>query len=222
MGEKLLIVDDEPEIREMLAEYFEWNGYAVLTAENGSRALELAEREPELILLDVNLPDLDGLSVCEAIREHLSCPILFLTARVEDADKLRGFAAGGDDYIVKPFSLELLGARVEAHLRRERRTRGTARVRFSHGLAVDYSARSVTLNGIPVALAKKEFQILELLTQNPGQVFDRERIYERVWGYDSAGDSSVIPEHIRRIRQKLGESGIQLETVWGVGYRWKR
>lgn len=222
MSEKLLIVDDEPEIREMLAEYFEWNGYTALTAENGVQALELAEQEPDLILLDVNLPGMDGLSVCEALRGHLSCPILFLTAKVEDGDKLRGFSAGGDDYVVKPFSLELLGARVEAHLRRERRARSSAKVRFSHGLAVDYFARTVTADGAPVTLAKKEYQILELLTQNPGQVFDRERIYERVWGYDSEGDSSVIPEHIRRLRQKLGEAGKQLETVWGVGYRWNR
>ena len=221
MEETLLVADDEDDIREMLREYFELCGYRVMVAENGKRALELAERLPDLILLDVNMPGLDGIAVCEAVRQSVSCPILFLTARTEDADKLRGFSAGGDDYIVKPFSLELLGARVEAHLRRERRVRSSAKVRFSNGVGIDYSARTVSLNGETVSFAKKEFQIIELLSQNPGQVFDRERIYERVWGYDSEGDSTVIAEHIRRIRMNLPGTDC-IETVWGVGYKWKK
>lgn len=219
---KLLIADDEADIVNLLRDYFEINGYEVLTAASGAEALKQAGKNPDLILLDINMPDGDGLSVCERIRDFVSCPILFLTARVEDADKIIGFKAGGDDYIVKPFSIDELGARVAAHLRRERRHRAAAKARFAGALSIDYSSRTVVCNNRPVALAKKEFDIVELLSMNGGQVFDRERIYERVWGYDSDGDSSVVAEHIRRIRSKLSavSEKTYIETVWGVGYKW--
>jgi len=170
------------------------------------------------------MPGMDGLEVCRRIRDHISCPILFLTARVEEADKLRGFAAGGDDYIVKPFSLAELEARVQAHLRRERRRAFEERVCFFGELTVDYSQRCLFVKGERIALAKKEFDIVELLSQNPGQVFDKERIYERVWGYDGEGDSAVVAEHIRRIRGKLAgyTDGNYIETVWGCGYKWAK
>ena len=154
----------------------------------------------------------------------MSCPILFLTARVEDGDKLRGFAAGGDEYIVKPFSIEVLLARVEAHLRRDRRRGEPARVRFDGDLVINYSDRTVRQGEQEIPLVKKEFDILVFLSQHPGLVFDRERIYEQVWDYDSDGDSAVVSEHIRRIRAKLAAAGAQpyIETVWGCGYRWRK
>lgn len=198
----------------------------MLTAGNGMEALKKAEQQPDLILLDVNMPGPDGMEVCARMRDYVPCPILFLTARIEDADKIAGFRAGGDDYILKPFSLEALGARVEAHLRREERARsaksGRTAVRFSGELVVDYGARRVCLNGRDAGLAPKEFDIVELLSMNAGQVFDKERIYERVWGYDAEGDSAVVAEHVRRIRAKLAALGANshLETVWGVGYKW--
>ena len=219
----LLIADDEKGITGLLRDYFELNGYTVSTAGNGGEALRLAERQPDLIMLEINMPGMDGLAVCQRIRDFVSCPILFLTARVEDADKIRGFQAGGDDYVVKPFSLDELGARVAAHLRREERRRDSSRVRFGGDLAIDYGQRAVYSGGKPVPVPKKEFDILELLSMNPGQVFDKERIYERVWGWDSQGDSAVVAEHIRRLRARLSEAGFPgcIETVWGVGYKWK-
>ena len=147
-----------------------------------------------------------------------------MTARIEDRDKVKGFSVGGDDYVVKPFSLVELEARVQAHLRREGRRQNQARVKFSGELLIDYSERAVYLKGQNVGLAKKEFDIVELLSQNGGQVFDKERIYERVWGYDSEGDSSVVAEHIRRLRAKLAAltDKTYIETVWGCGYKWLR
>lgn len=224
MEYKVLIADDEADISDMLRRFFQSRGYRVFSAASGNEAVALAQRGPDIILLDVNMPGMDGLEVCRRIRAHISCPILFLTARIEEADKLRGFAAGGDDYIVKPFSLAELEARVQAHLRRERRRAFEERVCFFGELTVDYSQRCLFVKGERVALAKKEFDIVELLSQNPGQVFDKERIYERVWGYDGEGDSAVVAEHIRRIRGKLAgyTDGNYIETVWGCGYKWAK
>jgi len=222
METKLLIVDDEPDIVAMLASFFTGKGYQVLTAQSGREALLRAEQSPDLILLDVSMPDLDGLAVCQAIRDHISCPILFLTARIEDTDKVRGFSVGGDDYILKPFSLVELEARVQAHLRREARHQSQARVKFGVELTIDFLERRVFFGKEEIPLTKKEFDIVELLSQNPGQVFDKERIYEKIWGYDSEGSSGVVAEHIRRIRAKLAvhTDRVYLETVWGCGYKW--
>ncbi len=224
MSTKILIADDEADIVSMLSSFFASEGYLVLSAHDGVETLKQVERHPDLILLDIQMPGLDGLEVCKRIREHVTCPILFLTARIEDADKIKGFAVGGDDYIVKPFSLAELAARVRAHLRREARHGAGAKVRFSGDLVIDYGAHTLFFADKPIGLAKKEFEIVALLSQNAGQVFDKERIYERVWGYDGAGDSSVVAEHIRRIRTKLAVYTEQtyIETVWGCGYKWIR
>ena len=224
MKPKILIADDETDIVSMLASFFESKGYLVLSAMSGTEVLKCVEKQPDIILLDINMPGSDGLEVCERIRDHVSCPILFLTARIEDADKVKGFAAGGDDYIVKPFSLAELEARVSAHLRREARHNFEAQVKFSGELTIDYSERCLFFRDKRIGLAKKEFEIVELLSQNSGQVFDKERIYERIWGYDSEGDSSVVAEHIRRIRAKIAAytERAYLETVWGCGYKWIR
>ncbi len=221
MRPKILIVDDERGIVDMMKAYFSPQ-YEVLTAYSGKEAIREAERQPDLILLDIRMPGIDGLSVCEIIREHVTCPILFLTACVESADKIRGFQAGADDYIVKPFDLDELGARVAAHLRREKRRQNQPLVRFFGELAVDYSARTVTVHGKPVALSRREFDILELLSVNAGQVFDRERIYETIWGIDGEGNSDTVMEHIRKIRVKLlaYTSFPYIGTVWGCGYKW--
>lgn len=219
---RILIADDEPDIVEMLRCFFERRGYFVLTALDGAEALRKTEQRPDIILLDVNMPGLDGMEVCRRIRDFVSCPILFLTARIEDSDKVQGFAAGGDDYILKPFSLAELEARVAAHLRREMRRTNSASVRFGRELSIDYSQRQVFVCGKPLAFPKKEFAIIELLSVNAGQVFDKEQIYEKVWGYDGEGDSSVVAEHIRRIRARLSAATEKsyIETVWGCGYKW--
>lgn len=222
MRNKILIVDDEIDIVSMLKDYFEINGYDVITATGGFDAIKKAEKQPDIILLDINMPEVDGLTVCQRIRKFVSCPILFLTARIEDSDKIKGFGIGADDYIVKPFSIDELGARVAAHLRRDLRQKDSAKVRFDDKLAIDYSERSLYYDGAWISLAKKEFDIIALLSQHPGQTFSKERIYELVWGYDSEGDSAVIAEHIRRIRSKFSAAGMKqyIETVWGVGYKW--
>ena len=224
MRDKILIVDDEADIVSTLEDYFLYNDYNIMTAANGREAIEKAGKQPDLILLDINMPDVDGLEVCARIRDFVSCPILFLTARVEDSDKVKGFGMGGDDYIVKPFSLDELGARVAAHLRRERRRGETPKVRFDDKLAIDYTERRLYYDSEEILLAKKEYDIIELLSGHPGQIFSKERIYELVWGYDSEGDSSVVAEHIRRIRKKFVAVGAKsyVETVWGVGYKWAK
>lgn len=221
MQQKILIVDDEPGIVEMMKSYFE-KQYEVLTACNGKEALLKAALHPDLILLDINMPDLDGLTICRRIRDYISCPILFLTARIESSDKINGFTAGADDYILKPFDLYELGVRVAAHLRRESRQQKNIAVRFFGELAIDYSARTISINENPISLSKREFDIVELLSQNAGQVFDRERIYEAVWGIDGEGNSDTIMEHIRKIRAKLSVYSLHnyIDTVWGCGYKW--
>ena len=225
MADRLLIADDERDITDMLARFFRERGYDVLCAYTGVEAVRAAGSKPDLILLDVGLPDIDGLEVCRLIREHVSCPIIFLTARVEESDKLRGFAAGADDSVVKPFSPSELAARVDAHLRREKRHMTASEVRFDGALAINYSDRSVTYNGEAIQFARREFDIIELISQIPGHEFYRVRRYEAIWGLDGEGDSGVIAEHIRRIRAKLAAAGAQkqyIETVWGVGYKWAK
>ena len=224
MYTKILIADDESDIVSMLSRFFENKGFCVLPASNGEEALKQVERQPDIILLDINMPGTDGLEVCQRIRNHISCPILFLTARIEDTDKVKGFAVGGDDYIVKPFSLVELEARVHAHLRREARHNFEPQIKFAGNLTIDYSERCLFFGEKRIGFAKKEFDIVELLSQNPGQVFDKERIYECIWGYDSEGDSSVVAEHIRRIRTKIAAytNQVYIETVWGCGYKWIR
>lgn len=224
MGYTILIVDDEVDIVEMLEEFFSSKEYIVLTAINGATALKQVEKHPDIILLDINMPEMDGLTICEQIRNHVMCPILFLSARTEESDKVQGFAKGGDDYIEKPFSLRELEARVSAHLRREIRHGVAAQMKFAGNLVIDYSERSLFWGNNKLKLAKKEFEIVELLSKNPGLIFDKERIYERLWGYDSVGDSSVVVEHIRRIRMKISEYSkyIYIETIWGYGYKWRK
>ena len=222
MKNRLLIADDEADIVTMLTSFFEGKGYEVMTAFDGTEALKQVEKRPDLILLDINMPGLNGLEVCSRIRDYIDCPILFLTAKIEDMDKVRGFSAGGDDYIVKPFSLAELEARVSAHLRRQARHSMETCVKFTGDLTIDFAQRSLFYGKEKIVLSKKEFDIVELLSQNPGQVFDKERIYELVWGYDSEGDSMVVAEHIRRVRTKIAvfTDRSYIEAVWGCGYKW--
>lgn len=222
MSYKILLVDDEKGIVALMKSYFEMAYYQVFTAYSGKEALQKVTYQPDIILLDINMPEIDGLTVCQRIREHISCPILFLTARIETSDKIKGFGVGADDYIVKPFDLDELGARVAAHLRRENRKQEQTELRFFNDMTIDYSRREVIIGGQSIALSKKEFDIVELLSLNAGQVFDRERIYDAVWGLEGAGSSDTIMEHIRNIRAKFAPLSMHpyIETVWGVGYKW--
>ena len=219
---KILVVDDEQGVVSIMKNYFEMMGFQVYTAYSGSEALQKIIYNPDIILLDINMPGVDGFSVCERVREHISCPILFLTARTETQDKIKGFGVGADDYIVKPFDLDELGARVYAHLRRENRKQGQTILRFFGDMAIDYAKREINIGTTAVTLSKKEFDIVELLSVNAGQVFDRERIYDVIWGLECSGNSHTIMEHIRKIRAKFISVSTHsyIETVWGVGYKW--
>ncbi|MCI9493401.1 MAG: response regulator transcription factor [Lachnospiraceae bacterium] len=217
---KILAVDDEQDIRNLLKECLELEGYLVYTAKNGMEAMENIRRNPDLIIMDVNMPDMDGYTVCGKIRDYVDCPILFLTARTQEQDKVSGFQAGGDDYIVKPFGMDELLARVEAHLRREERRQKQRNVYLKGSLAIDFSGRQVLVDGEDAGLTKTEFAIVELLAAHSGQVFEKEQIYERVRGFDGEADASIIAEHVRRVRQKIDKGTKHIETVWGVGYKW--
>lgn len=219
---KILVIDDEIDICNMLKEYLQMEDYLVYTAADANEALKQVCNQPDLILLDINMPQMDGYELCERIRDELTCPILFLSARTEEKDRVNGFKVGGDDYIVKPFSMDELLARIAAHLRREDRRNNRNKVYMDETITVDFDAGKVSSNGVDLCLTKTEFAILELLLTHAGQVFDKEYIYERVRGFDGEADASIVMEHIRRIRKKLQTVTEKnyIETVWGVGYRW--
>lgn len=222
MKHKILIIDDEEMILEMLKKCLEAEDFLVYTANSAKKALEQLSIAPDIILLDINMPEINGFELCQAIRDHITCPILFLTARVTEQDAINGFSVGGDDYITKPFHMDELLARIFAHIRREKRKNTTANIKFDNELMIDYNSRMVFFQDHPLDFSNKEFEIIRLLSQNAGMVFDRETIYEKLWGYDGNGDSIVIKEHIRKIRNKLTNytNKNYIETVWGVGYKW--
>ena len=224
MHYKILIVDDEKMMTDLLSNHLRDCGYDTFVANNSSEAAALLQKLPDLIILDINMPGTNGLELCKNIRNHTTCPILFVTARITEQDKINGFQYGGDDYITKPFSLNELTARVAAHLRRDERGKNKPNILTSNDLLVNLSERTVFYNGTEIPFSKREFELIEFLITNANQVFDRERIYERVWGYEAEGDSGVVKEHIRKIRSKLHTitGNDYIETVWGVGYKWNR
>ena len=219
---KILIVDDEEDLTNMLKDYFELQGFFVYTANSGTEALNKIDEKLDLIILDINMPDIDGIEICKKIRNFITCPIIFLTAKIQEQDRVNGLMAGGDDYILKPFSLEELSARVTAHLRREERAKSKDKVNFLGGFVMDYSNKELYFKDNKINLTKTEFDIVEILAVNKGMVFSKEKIYEKLWGFDKDGDSSIIAEHIRRIRGKIKKytDDTIVETVWGIGYRW--
>lgn len=223
MKYKILIIDDEEMILSMMEKCL-GEEFSVYTAENAKKALELLNVIPDIILLDINMPEMDGLELCQLIRGHISCPIIFLTARVTERDVIKGLSVGGDDYITKPFRMDELLARISAHLRREERKGTAENLRFDEELIIDYNSRTVFYGREQLDFSKKEFEIIRFLSQNAGMVFDRETIYEKLWGYNGEGDSIVVKEHIRKIRNKLSvyTDKNYIETVWGVGYKWAK
>lgn len=224
MSYKIMLVDDEVMLTQLLSAHLTNEGYLVYEVNTAQEAIDKLSIQPDLIVLDINMPDMDGLELCKIIRNSFSGPILFLTARITEQDKVMGLMTGGDDYITKPFGLNELTARIAAHLRREVRAKNTARITVSGKLFVNLDERTVIYDGNSISFSKREFDIVELLITHPGQVFDRERIYESIWGYDADGDNQVIKEHIRKIRAKLQEAtgNDYIETVWGVGYKWQK
>ena len=222
MREKLLIVDDEPGIVEMMASYFAPQ-YQVLTARSGAEALEKAGAGPDLILLDINMPGMDGLTVCQTIRDHIACPILFLTARIESADKIAGFQAGADDYIVKPFEMKELIARINAVLRRTEIPEDTRKRLVFDKLEINLDSYELTVDGKKVDTPPKELELLYHLASTPNRVYTRNQLLDEVWGFDYFGDSRTVDVHIKRLREKVENVSPQwaLKTVWGVGYKFE-
>ena len=208
----ILVVDDDKDLCALLKTALERDGHQV--------SAHLSGREADCILLDVMMPGEDGFALCRRIRALADCPILFLTARTEEADVLTGLGLGGDDYLTKPFRVAELRARVAAHLRREERV-PHARLRRG-GLEFDLAERAVYWQDAPLRLTKGEYAICEYLAMHPGQTFSKEQLYEAAFGYDGAADASAVTEHIKNIRAKLRPAGESpIETVWGVGYKWK-
>lgn len=224
MNYRILMVDDDGELLKMLSRYFALKNYTVIIAENGIEALERINTNPDIILLDVNMPGMDGIEVCRRIRDSVSCPIIFLTAKVEEQDRVMGLMSGGDDYILKPFSLKELDARIIAHLKREERLHRKTEQRFYGDLVIDYASKRVQIKGQTLDFTKLEYEIMEFLSMNPEIVFDKERIYEKISGYEAEGDSRVVTELIRRIRKKIKmyTEHEYIETVWGMGYKWTK
>jgi two-component system response regulator ResD len=219
----VLVVDDEPTIREIVAGYLERDGYRTLQAADGNRARELLERDPpDLVVLDVMLPGADGLELCRWIRSRSRLPVIMLTARGEESDRIVGLELGADDYVTKPFSPRELTARVRTVLRRaEPEAVPEERLSFN-GLVIDSATREVTKNGTPLRLTAREFDFLWFVASHPRRVFSREQIMRRVWGYSSALDTGTVTVHVRRLREKIEDEPSRprhLETVWGIGYR---
>ncbi|HEX5449481.1 MAG TPA: response regulator transcription factor [Gaiellaceae bacterium] len=217
----ILVVEDEGSIASFVSLYLKNAGYTVRTASNGSEALsQVAAQMPGLIVLDLMLPDIDGIEVCKRIRQRSDVPILMLTARDEDVDKIIGLEVGADDYLTKPFNPRELVARVKSILRRatpERRELESETI--EHGdLRIDAGRREVTVSGDEVQLAPKEFDLLWELLDHRGLVLTRDQLLERVWGYTFAGDTRTVDVHVRQLRRKLGDAS-PIVTVWGVGYK---
>lgn len=232
MSSKILVVDDEVNISELVRFNLTREGYQVSTAATGQQCLELAEQQsPDLILLDLMLPGMDGLEVCRNLRKNTlteNIPIIMLTARGEELDKVLGLEMGADDYITKPFSPRELVARVKAHLRRRTREKSVGeegKQLVQGAISVDLESYEVFVQGKKQDFTPKEFEVLRLLMANPGRVFTRDYLLEKVWGYDYLGDSRTVDVHIRHIRQKVEQEDGNpqyIETVRGVGYRFRQ
>jgi two-component system response regulator ResD len=221
-GATVLVVDDEPIVREVVATYLRREGYRALEAGDGLAARDLIERtRPELIVLDVMLPGIDGLELCRWIRSRSEVPVIMLTARGEEADRIVGLDLGADDYVTKPFSPRELVARVRSVLRRAPGGASARRVEAGP-LLIDAGTREVTRDGVALKLTAKEFDLLWFLAGNPRLVFSRDQLMDRVWGHEAAFDTGTVTVHVRRLREKIEEDPSRprhVQTVWGVGYR---
>jgi DNA-binding response OmpR family regulator len=224
----ILVAEDERDLNHLIRRHLEDEGYRVVQAYDGAEAVDAADRErPDLLVLDWMMPKLDGLEVCRRIRRSSIVPILMLTARSDEIDRVLGLEVGADDYLTKPFGIRELLARVRAMLRRvelfrESTADDTPPVLKTGPLSIDVGEHVAVLDGEPVDLTPKEFDLLVLLVQNPGRAFARDYLLERVWGYDYGGFDRTVDTHILRLRKKLGDFGEKIETVWGVGYRFAR
>lgn len=229
MPDRILVIEDDISIAELLRDYLEINGMHADMAHTGKAGLSMAlENSYDLVLLDLMLPEMDGFEVLKRIREAKDTPVLLVSARREDIDKIRGFGLGADDYVTKPFSPGELVARVKAHLARFRRLTGKTVTRETairvRGLEIDPDARSVRVGGKTVDLTSKEFDILLFLARNPNKVFSKDQLFDRIWGLEAFGDTSTVTVHVGKIREKIEndpKNPQYIQTVWGAGYMFK-
>ncbi|MFC5407420.1 response regulator transcription factor [Cohnella soli] len=225
---KVLIIEDEASIAELQRDYLEINGYSADIEGDGEAGIRKAlQGGYDMIVLDVMLPNADGFEACRRIRAKLDIPILFVSAKKEEVDKIRALGLGADDYMIKPFSPGEMVARVKAHLSRYERLRGgdleTKRDEITvRGLKIDRTARRVFVNGAEISVTAKEFDLLAFLAEHPNRVFSKEHLFEQLWGLDAAGDLSTVTVHVRKLREKIETDPSDpqyIETVWGAGYR---
>ena len=225
MKTKIMVVDDDPNIRELVRLYLEKEGFEVTCAERGDEAVKMFRATPpNLMLLDVMLPGMDGWQVCREVRKISNIPIIMLTAKDETFDKVLGLELGADDYIVKPFDMKELVARIKAVIRRFQVAEAPEKELVFPGLTINISQYTVTYMGKPLEMPPREIELLYFLASHPGMVFTREQLLEQVWGYDYFGDSRTVDVHVKRLREKLSggeELGWQIKTVWGVGYKFE-
>ena len=219
---KILVVDDESRMRKLVKDFLTKKNYQVLEAANGEEAMDIfyQEKDVALIILDVMMPKMDGWEVCREIRKNSRVPIIMLTARSDERDELLGFDLGVDEYISKPFSPKILVARVEAILRRT--GQNTADDCLScGGIVIDKAAHLATVDGVPMELSFKEFELLTYFMENEGIALSREKILNSVWNYDYFGDARTIDTHVKKLRSKMGKKGEYIKTVWGMGYKFE-
>ena len=228
MAYKILIVDDEKMMTELLSDHLRDCGYDTITANCSRQAVEMLPKQPDLIILDINMPDMNGLELCKNIRSHINCPIIFVTARISEQDKINGLQYGGDDYITKPFSPSELVARVKAHLARYERLIGSSEAKNDiieiRGIRIDKTARRVWVNDEEKQFTTKEFDLLTFLAENPNRVFTKAELFRQIWDMESVGDIATVTVHIKKIREKIEFNTAKpqyIETIWGVGYRFK-
>ena len=219
---KILVVDDESRMRKLVKDFLRKSGYEVLEAGDGEEAVDIffKDKEIALIILDVMMPKMDGWQVCREIRQYSKVPIIMLTAKSDERDELLGFDLGVDEYISKPFSPKILVARVEAILRRTGQT-DTESVLEAGGIRINKTAHQATLDGEPLELSYKEFELLTYFLENQGIALSREKILNNVWNYDYFGDARTIDTHVKKLRSKMGEKGEYIKTIWGMGYKFE-
>lgn len=220
---KILVVDDEARIRELIRKYAVFEGYEVTEAKDGMEAVNLCSCHSfDLIIMDIMMPELDGFSACKIIRKHTSIPVIMLSARGEEYDKIHGFESGIDDYVVKPFSPKELIMRCNAILKRSGALNESGReVVQLDGLMVDFTARLVKIDGVPAELTPKEYDLLFFMVKNRGIALTREKLLTEIWGYDFFGDDRTLDTHIKLLRKQLGDYASRITTLRGVGYRFE-
>ena len=219
---KILVADDESRMRKLVRDFLVKNDFEVLEAGDGEEAVDifLSQKDIALIVLDVMMPKMDGWEVCKEIRGYSQVPIIMLTARSDEQDELRGFELGVDEYIAKPFSPKILVARIDAILRRTNPTEKQEKLCI-RGIEVNKGAHEVLIDGKPVELSFKEFELLVYFMENAGLALSREKILNNVWNYDYFGDARTIDTHVKKLRNKMGEKGELIKTIWGMGYKFE-